>query len=180
MVIGGIAASLQGQARVTEDVDAAILLEERSLDRFLEVAVAQGLKPRIPDAVAFARRSAVLLLEHAATRVGVDLTISRLPFEREAIARARSIVAGGLRFKIARPEDLVIMKAVAHRPQDLQDIRAIIAANPGLKVARVRARVKEFASAVDMPELWEDIAGYFAKNQKTRRVTAKKNRRNSR
>ncbi|WHZ24900.1 MAG: hypothetical protein OJF47_004012 [Nitrospira sp.] len=61
MIIGGVAASLQGQARATEDVDASILLDESSLTRFMKMAAAEGLRPRIADAVAFARRSAVLL-----------------------------------------------------------------------------------------------------------------------
>lgn len=88
-LIGGVAASLQGQARATEDVDVLLRLDERSLDRFLDLVVAQGFKQRIPDAVAFARHSAVLLLEHETSRVGVDLTISRFSFDSDAIDRAR-------------------------------------------------------------------------------------------
>jgi hypothetical protein len=176
MIIGGVAASLQGQARATEDVDAAILLDESSLTRFMKMAVAEGFRPRIADAVAFARRSAVLLLEHEATHVGVDLTIGRLPFEREAIGRARTIVVDDLVFSIATPEDLIIMKAVAHRPQDLQDIRAVVVANPQLDVPRVRTQVQEFAKALDMPEIWLDIAPLLKKSpvRKARKPVRKK------
>lgn len=160
-IIGGVAASLQGQARATEDVDALLRLDEKTLDHFLDMAMAQGFKPRIPDAVSFARRSAVLLLEHEASRVGVDLTICRLPFDSDAIDRSRLIVMGDLRFSVVAPEDLIIMKAIAHRPQDFQDIRAVVRANPQLDVRRVRTQVREFAKALDMPELWEDIAALF-------------------
>lgn len=160
-LIGGVAASLQGQARATEDIDALLRLDEQTLDHFLDLAVAQGLKPRIPEAVAFAKRSAVLLLEHEASRVGVDLTISRLPFDSEAIDRARPVVIDDLRFSVVSPEDLIIMKAIAHRPQDLQDIQAVARANPQLDVKRIRAYVQEFAKLLDMPELWRDIAAVF-------------------
>mgnify|MGYP001617511790 FL=1 len=169
-IIGGVAASLQGQARATEDVDALLRLDERSLDHFLDMAMAQGFKPRIPDAVSFARRSAVLLLEHQASRVGVDLTICRLPFDSDAIDRSRLIVMGDLQFSVVAPEDLIIMKAIAHRPQDFQDIRAVVRANPQLDVRRVRTQVQEFAKALDMPELWEDIVALF----QTPRSRAKK------
>jgi hypothetical protein len=152
---------LQGQARATEDVDALLRLDERSLDHFLDMAIAEGFRPRIPDAISFARRSAVLLLEHKASRVGVDLTICRLPFDSDAIDRARLIVMGDLQFSVVAPEDLIIMKAIAHRPQDFQDIRAVVRANPQLDVRRVRTQVQEFAKALDMPELWEDIAVLF-------------------
>ena len=160
-IIGGVAASLQGQARATEDVDALLRLDERSLDHFLDMAIAEGFRPRIPDAISFARRSAVLLLEHKASGVGVDLTICRLPFDSDAIDRARLIVMGDLQFSVVAPEDLIIMKAIAHRPQDLQDIRAVVRANPQLDSSRVRAQVQEFAKALDMPELWKDIAVLF-------------------
>lgn len=59
------------------------------------------------------------------------------------------------------PEDLIIMKAVAHRPQDLADIRALVAAHPGLDQERVSRHVREFAEVLEMPELWEDIAPLF-------------------
>ena len=161
VIIGGVAASLQGQARATEDVDALLRLDESTLDHFLDMAMAQGFKPRIPDAVSFARRSAVLLLEHEASRVGMDLTLCRLPFDSGAIDRARLIVMGDLQFSVVAPEDLIIMKAIAHRPQDFQDIRAVVRANPQLDARRVRMQVQEFAKALDMPELWEDIAMLF-------------------
>jgi predicted nucleotidyltransferase len=160
-IIGGVAASLQGQARATEDVDVLLRLDERTLDHFLDMAMAQGFKPRIPDAVSFARRSAVLLLEHEASRVGMDLTICRLPFDSDAIDRSRLIVMGDLQFSVVAPEDLIIMKAIAHRPQDFQDIRAVVRANPQLDVRRVRTQVQEFAKVLDMPELWKDIAALF-------------------
>lgn len=166
MIIGGIAASLMGHARATADIDASVLLDDRFLDRFLEFAVAQGFRPRIQDAIGFAKRSAMLLLEHEQTRVGVDITIGRLPFEREAIARARQVVVHELTFPVATPEDLIVMKAVAHRPQDLEDIRAIIAANPQLDRDGIRVQVQEFAGALDMPELWTDLAGLLPRSHR--------------
>jgi hypothetical protein len=50
------------------------------------------------------------------------------------------------------PENLIIMKAVAHRPQDLADIEAILVANLKLNLRRVRHWVREFAAALEMPE----------------------------
>jgi hypothetical protein len=157
-------------------VDALLRLEERSLDRFLEMAMAQGLRPRIADATAFARRSAVLLLEHEASRVAVDLTLSRLPFDSDAIDRARPVKMGDLLFAVVTPEDLIIMKAVAHRPQDFLDIQAVARANPQLDVRRVRAQVQAFARALDMPELWNDIASLLKRPvpKKPRPGSAKK------
>jgi hypothetical protein len=55
-------------------------------------------------------------------------------------------------------EDLIILKAVAHRPKDLLDIQGIAANHPGLDRGRVEHWVREFAGVLEMPELWEDVA----------------------
>ena len=53
------------------------------------------------------------------------------------------------------------MKAVAHRPKDLLDIQGIIQSNPDLDRNRVQEWVTQFATLLEMPELWEDIADWF-------------------
>lgn len=58
-------------------------------------------------------------------------------------------------------EDIVVMKAFAHRPQDLADIDAIVRANPNLDRTYIEGHVREFAEALEMPELWDDIARYL-------------------
>ena len=49
------------------------------------------------------------------------------------------------------------MKAIAHRPQDIADIYAILNVVENLDLARVRYWVKEFADVLEMPELLEDL-----------------------
>jgi hypothetical protein len=95
MIIGGVAASLLGRPRMTADIDATVLLDEASLGHFLDQALAHGLIPRIANPAAFARRSAMVLLKHEASGIPVDVAQSRLPFEQEAIARARQVNVGG-------------------------------------------------------------------------------------
>jgi hypothetical protein len=41
---------------------------------------------------------------------------------------------------------------------DLLDIEGIIRSHPDLDRKRVERWVREFATALEMPELWEDIA----------------------
>jgi hypothetical protein len=41
---------------------------------------------------------------------------------------------GGVRVPLPIPEDLIVMKAVAHRPQDLADIESILVAHPKLNL----------------------------------------------
>lgn len=158
MVIGGVAASLLGRPRTTRDVDVLVWLDDPALwQAFLASGRAHGFEARIPDAVAFALRSRVLLLRHMPTGIDVDMSIGGLPFEEEALTRASERQLGELRVPLPAPEDLVIMKAVAHRPRDVADIEAVLEAHPDLDRARIRMWVGEFAEVLDAPELLADV-----------------------
>jgi hypothetical protein len=41
------------------------------------------------------------------------------------------------------------------------DIQALVESHPDLDRERVRRWVREFAQALDMPELWDDIASWL-------------------
>ena len=66
VVIGGVAASILGRPRLTRDVDAMLLLPDADWERFIDLARAAGFDPRLPDVLAFARRSRVFLFRHRA------------------------------------------------------------------------------------------------------------------
>ena len=158
LVIGGIAASLLGKPRLTADVDAVLLLSVDDLPHLIEIATQVGLEPRLSDAEAFARRHRVLLLRHQESGINVDISLGILPFEVEAVERGIVHQIGSVSIRLPMPEDLIIFKAVAHRPKDLLDIQAIIETHPSLDKERIRYWVNEFAQALEMPELWDDIA----------------------
>jgi hypothetical protein len=161
VVIGGVAVGVLAQPRATQDVDAVLLMDPEEVPHLIEIAGRFGLVPRVSDPVEFARRSRMVLLRHGPTGVPLDLSLGVLPFEVEMVERKLSYEAEGLTIPLPTPEDLVIMKATAHRPQDLADIDAIIRANVGLDRARIETWVRQFAEALDMPELWDDIATWF-------------------
>lgn len=158
IVIGGVAASLLGKARSTADVDAVVLLSLDDIPELLDVAQNAGLTPRIENVEAFARRNRVVLLYHPTSGIAVDISLGILPFEQEAVNRSIVWSDGELRIPLPTPEDLVILKAVAHRPKDMEDIRGIVARHPDLDWHRVEFWVKQFADALEMPELWSDLA----------------------
>jgi predicted nucleotidyltransferase len=102
-----------------------------------------------------------LLLKHTATETDVDISLGILPFEQEMVERSVVESIGILSIRLPTPEDLIIMKAVAHRPKDLEDIRTIIEKNPLIDVARIKQWVRSFGKALEMPNLWDDIAEMF-------------------
>lgn len=158
IIIGGVAASLLGRPRATRDVDALVWMEDlNDWARLVASSRPHGIEPRIDDPVGFAERARVLLLRHAPSGVDIDVALGALPFEEEAVARAIHEKLGAHRIPVPHPDDLVIMKAIAHRPRDVADIEAVLEAHPEIDRARVRAYVEEFAKLLDTPELLIDL-----------------------
>src|SRR5690606_19242233 len=109
----------------------------------------------------FARKNRVLLLRHAPSKINIDISLGVLPFEEEMVDRGSVQSTPTLSVRLPTPEDLIIMKAVAHRPKDLEDIRPIVDKHPQLDVDRIRKWTKSFADILEMPALWTDIEGMF-------------------
>jgi Nucleotidyl transferase AbiEii toxin, Type IV TA system len=158
IIMGGIAASLLGTPRLTADLDAMLLLSVQDIPRLTEIAKEEGFTPRIKEADKFAKLHRVLLLEYQETGTPVDISLGVLPFENETVARSTLHQLGDISIRLPSPEDLIILKAVAHRPKDLIDIQAVIENHPNLDRKRIQRWVQEFALALEMPELWDDIA----------------------
>ncbi len=165
IAIGGIAVSLTAQPRTTQDIDILIWLENSKWETFLTAGKQYGFEFRVSEGLAFAARSRVLLLKHSNSGISVDISCGSLPFEQEAIDRAKTLTIGAFALKIPTPEDLIITKAVAQRAKDLIDIESIINTNQNLDLARIRYWVKEFADILEMPEMLANINKLLTSNQ---------------
>ncbi len=177
VVIGGVAASFLGRPRITRDVDLLIFLDEGRWREFLAAGRAHGFVPRRADAVAFARRSRVLLARHQASGIEIDIMLGEIPFEREVVSRALAVEIGGVRIPLPTPEDLVVLKAVAHRPRDLADIEGVLAAHPRLDHRRVLRWVRLFSASLDQPEILTDLQGMLGRTRRTDRGAPRPRRR---
>lgn len=113
---------------MTADIDLVIAVE-------LEVAMSLAkklphskFKPLFEDVVDVIERAFILPLRHRTTDIKVDLAIGLSGFERQAVARAELLDLAGCRLPVATTEDLILMKTLAGRPHDEQDIRGMVVA----------------------------------------------------
>lgn len=155
--IGGLAVALLGRPRTTRDIDGIVLLGTKSIDDLLKTAESAGFPPRVPDALAFARESRVLLLRHQATGVPIDLSLGLLSFEEAAVQNARLLDVKGLQIPVATVEDLLVLKAIAGRPRDIVDIEGLLALNPDVDRARVRTATAAFSEILEEPGILETL-----------------------
>ena len=128
-LVGGLAASIRGRVRVTEDVD---LVLDCNVDD--AIALMWSLDPELfgplfPDVEQVVRQCYILPLEDKRSKVQVDLAIGVSGFEKMIVERATAVEIAGESVKVASVEDLVLMKIMAGRPQDDLDIKGLITAN---------------------------------------------------
>jgi hypothetical protein len=96
-------------------------------------------------------------LRHVPTETDIDVSLGILPFEEEMVERGSVKTFANLSIRLPTPEDLVIMKAIAHRPKDLEDIRTVAENYPNLDVQRIEEWVKAFGEVMETPDLWDLI-----------------------
>ena len=169
VVIGGVAVAFLGRPRVTRDLDLVLITPENCWAKFLAAGAEFGFIPLRADALDFARANLVLLVQHEPSGINVDLSLGQLPFEQEMLQRAEPRDVGGIEIPLPTPEDLIITKAVAHRPRDMADIEGILDVNPKVDRRRIRRWMRQFAEALEMPELLDDLEELLARRPKSRR-----------
>jgi hypothetical protein len=158
MITGGVAVCLLARARYTEVIDALLIDDPRNAPHLLTIAAQCGLSPRIDRAAEFALESRELLLKHDESETPVDLALGSIVFEQEAVERSVPQVLEGFSLRLPTREDLIIMKAVAGRPEDFQDIVDLAQTATSLDVGRIETWVRALSEMLDAPERWSQVA----------------------
>lgn len=123
--IGGIANIRWGEIRMTNDIDLTVLSGFGN-EEAVAVRLLANFSSRLSDPIPFAINQRVLLLLSAAG-VPIDVALSGLDFEELMISRSSEFeVVPGIKLITCSAEDLIITKAFANRPKDIQDIQGVI------------------------------------------------------
>ena len=152
-LFGAQAALLYGAARLTADVDVTVELGDRPIAQLLETLGAGGFKPRVRDVDDFVARTRVVPLEHVATGMPLDVVLAGPGLETIFFERRRERILDGVRVPVASPEDVVVMKVLAGRPKDADDVVAILAADAALDLGIIRETLGLLERALDQSDL---------------------------
>ena len=107
-----------------------------------------------------------MILVTASNGVEVDISLALLGYEDEMFNRAISYeLEAGKNIRLCSPEDLIIHKAVAGRPQDIIDIQGIIYRQGNkLDLSYIRNWLSQFADILENPDIqahFEDAWGKY-------------------
>ncbi|MBI5851948.1 MAG: nucleotidyl transferase AbiEii/AbiGii toxin family protein [Planctomycetes bacterium] len=167
-LVGGHAVSVRTTPRFTCDLDFAIAVhDDREAESVVASLAARGYRIVALVEQATTKRLATVRLEHAsAPGVMVDLLFATSGIEPELVAAAGDVtIVPGLTMPVASIGHLLAMKVLSmddrHRPQDRQDLAALLA-----KAAPADVAVAESALALISRrgcDRGRDLAGSFAR-----------------
>ena len=169
--IGGVAVQRWGEPRLTQDVDLTLLTGFGTEERFVDTLL-QYLKPRRPDARAFALSRRVLLAQ-TTDGVSVDIALGGLPFEERTVSRASDWrVSEAVTLRTCSAEDLVTHKAFAGRDLDWGDLERVLVRQHGkLNLGQIRTELRPLIELKGAPESLDKLEGMIATVE--RRLQAK-------
>ena len=159
MVIGGQAVLIHGEPRFTGDIDITLGIDSNEAERIFEIARHLSLKPIKGVTKEFVRRNALLSVEDKKTRIVIDFMFSSLPYELQAIERAKPIRVGATKVRFATAEDTIIHKLLAGRPLDIADVKSIVNRKNNLDNKYLKKWLKEFSVVAgrDLVKDYEEI-----------------------
>ena len=153
-LFGARAAILYGVARLTADVDVTVHLPHGvSTEALVQSVERRGFHRRFTEP-GFIERTRVIPLVHTASTIPLDVVLAGPGLEDQFLERALSRSIDGVEVPVASAEDLIVMKVLAGRPKDLDDIVAIVIAQAGaLDEPYVRAALRAIQDALGQSDL---------------------------
>jgi hypothetical protein len=173
-LFGAQAAFFYGASRLTVDVDITVALEGGSARDLVAALARHEVRSRVDDD-AFVEQSRVLPVVHLPSGIGGDLVLAGPGLEEQFLARAKARDVLGVRVPVAAAEDLVVMKVLAGRPKDLEDVKSIVAAQGGkLDVEDVRGTLRLVEEALGQSDLVPAFEGILTAARASRRRRPKR------
>jgi len=138
IVCGGVALNLHGIPRMTYDIDILLKMDNRNIEKFLNLLKKWGFKPKVPvdimDFVKNTNREKWIKGKHmkAFTLYNENWIISEfdilidVPVDyKSAIKNITYVKVKNVKIPLISPRDLIKMKQKTGRKQDEADIRAL-------------------------------------------------------
>ena len=153
-LFGAQAVILWGRPRLTADVDVTVRLRTSDPAGFCHEMEQAGFHVRVPDPEAFLARTRVLPFLHLPTKLPLDVVVAGPGLEETFIQRAIQVHIEGLPVPVVSPEDLIVMKILAGRPKDLDDVRSVLAERlDKLDLAHIRTLLSMLEEALGRADL---------------------------
>ena len=129
-LIGGLSVAFRGHKRATEDVDFLLHVPALKLPGLIESMIGAGCAVELFEAIRQWSDHGMLVVRWP-NGVQIDLLKPVIPVFDRILDRARDEAFGNQSLRVVDSEGLLLLKLIAFRPLDQEDIRGILLANVG-------------------------------------------------
>jgi predicted nucleotidyltransferase len=141
-LIGGFAVAYHGLPRPTRDIDLLLSVPRIQIPGLLERFSEQQFTFNMQQVIGELGKDHLSAIHFQGVRV--DLLEAVIPLFRRTVQNAREVEIRGRRVRVAGAEDLIALKMIAAREDDLRDVRGILAVQSGLlDVDSIRRSLEE-------------------------------------
>ena len=156
LIIGGIAAGTLGEPRVTGDVDVDIILAQEDIIGFLDKAKKDGFKVSKKKCVNTAKQTGTFQINYGDFHI--DFIIASTDFENQAFERRKIIKLYGIKAFFPTPEDLILLKIISGRKQDLLDAeRVVLRHKKKLDIAYLQSWARKLSDQAEDMRIWNEL-----------------------
>ena len=124
VIIGGLAVSLIGEPRITQDIDLILYISEGDIRQFLKKVDEKGFNLNIQKELNRIKRTGTFRFSMGLFHADVILASST--FEDSIFKRKKKIMLVGKKAYFPSPEDLILLKVVVGREKDIFDAKSIV------------------------------------------------------
>lgn len=163
--IGGIVVQVWGRPRLTTDIDITIFTNLINESDYISAFLEQ-YKAKFSDSEEFALTQRVLPIE-TADKIGIDVTLGGLADISPQLARSTyQPFSDGISLRVCSAEDLIVLKTVAWRPQDIFDLEGVIIKQNDLDWNYIERQLTQLDEYDIYDDLTEKVAGLFSLKEK--------------
>lgn len=124
LVIGGLAISVIGEPRLTQDINLIVAIREDDIHAFLEKAIGNGFEVDMEKELQRIELTGTFRLRRGLYHA--DIIIASISLEESAFARSQKIKLLDRMVPFPSPEDLILLKIIVGRDKDMLDAKSIV------------------------------------------------------
>lgn len=128
-LLGGVAVALLGEPRFTKDVDVDVFLSKEKMLSLFEKINKAGFKLDNREMCSRVKQTGTFRMFYK--EVGIDFILASTDLEKSALKRRKRTLLYRRKTWIPSPEDLILLKIIPGRPQDLMDAESIVLRHKG-------------------------------------------------
>jgi len=131
MLVGGLAVGFFGEPRFTRDIDIAIIIDPKNIEILIRALKRHKYIFHEKEILMLSRLSNRFAIADPSDTYRIDLWIPKSGYEKKSFERRKKKKISQTSFFLISPEDLILFKLLADRPQDILDIKGILGRQKG-------------------------------------------------